>query len=70
VYFVSEVLSPSKKKLHIVGEGTICCIDGLKEASALFSVIPYHSTFFSASQGYNKEQRSHRKSWEVSCGAQ
>jgi hypothetical protein len=29
VYFVSEVLSLSKKKLHKDGEGTICCISGL-----------------------------------------
>jgi hypothetical protein len=46
---------PIEEKLYKVGEGTICCIDGLKVASALFLVIPYHSTFFSTSQGYNKE---------------
>jgi hypothetical protein len=54
VYFISKVLSPSKKNYR-VGEGTTCCIDGLQKASTLFPVIPYHSTFFSASQGHNKE---------------
>jgi hypothetical protein len=29
VYFVFEVLSLSNKKLHRIGEGIVCCIDGL-----------------------------------------
>jgi hypothetical protein len=54
VYFVSEVLSASKKNYR-VREGTICCTNGFQEASALFSSIPHHSTFFTTSQGYNEE---------------
>jgi hypothetical protein len=64
VYFVSEVLSASKKNYR-VGEGTICCTNGFQEASALLQNIPYHSTFFTTPQGYNEKHRSHRKSWKV-----
>jgi hypothetical protein len=54
-----------KGKLHKVGEGTICCTDGIQKASALFPDVPYHSTFFATSQGYNEKQRSYMKSWKV-----
>jgi hypothetical protein len=55
VYFVSEVLSVSKKKLYRVREGTICCTNCFQEASTLFSSIPHHSTFFTTSQGHNEK---------------
>jgi hypothetical protein len=68
VYFVSKVLSLSKK-LHIIGEGIVCCVDGLQKASALLSSIPYNSPFITTSEGYNEKQRSHRKNWKMGCRA-
>jgi hypothetical protein len=54
-----------KKELHRVGEGTICCIDDFQEASALFLVLPYNSTFVSTLKGHHKKQRSYMKGWQV-----
>src|SRR5688572_12955511 len=48
VYFVSEVLR--------IGEGTVCCIDGLQEASALFPSISYNGAFITTLKGHNEEQ--------------
>jgi hypothetical protein len=67
VYFVFEVLSPSKK-LHRVGEGTVCCIDGLQEASALLSSISHNSAFIATPEGHNEEQRSYRKDRKMGRG--
>jgi hypothetical protein len=58
VYFVSEVLSLSKKNIRI-GEGVVCCVNGLQEASALFSSISHNCSFVTASEGHNEEQRSY-----------
>jgi hypothetical protein len=49
MYFVSEVLSPLERNYR-AREGTICYVDGLQKASALFEVIPHHSTFVLTSQ--------------------
>ena len=58
VYFVSEVLSPSKKNytelekvLHAV----------------LLPSIPHNSTFITTPEGYNEERRSSRKSQKMGC---
>jgi hypothetical protein len=59
-----------EKRLHRVGEGTICCTDVLQKALALFPVIPHHSTFISTSQGHHKKQRSYRKSCKMGCRAE
>jgi hypothetical protein len=67
VYFVSEVLSLSKKKYRI-GEGVVCCLNGLQEASALLSGVPYNCPFISAFERYYEEQRSYWKDWKVGCG--
>jgi hypothetical protein len=69
VYFVSEVLSLSKKKLYRIGEGVVCCVNGLQEASALFSSISHNCSFVTASEGHNEEQRSYWKDWKMGCGA-
>jgi hypothetical protein len=69
VYFVSEVLSLSKKKLYRIGEGVICCVNGLQEASALFSSISHNCSFITASEGHNEEQISYLKDWKMGCGA-
>jgi hypothetical protein len=58
VYFISEVLSLSKKNYR-VGECIVCCVDGLQETSALLSSISYNSTFNTTSEGYNEKQRSY-----------
>jgi hypothetical protein len=44
-----------KEKLYRIGEGIICCVDGLKEASALFSSISYNCPFITTSKGHNEE---------------
>jgi hypothetical protein len=54
VYFVSEVLSASKKNYTEL-EKVLYAILGFQEASALFSSIPHHSTLFTTSQGHNEK---------------
>jgi hypothetical protein len=44
-----------KEKLYRVGEGVICRIDGLKEASTLFPSISYNCSFVTTSEGLNEE---------------
>jgi hypothetical protein len=44
-----------QEKLYRIGEGVICCVDGLKEASALFSRISYNCSFITTSEGHNEE---------------
>jgi hypothetical protein len=44
-----------KEKLYEIGEGIICCVDGLQEASALFSSISYNCSFITTSEGHNEE---------------
>jgi hypothetical protein len=58
VYFVFEVLSFIKEKLYRIGEGVVCCVNGLQEASTLFSSISHNCSFITASEGHNEEQRS------------
>jgi hypothetical protein len=55
VYFVSEVLSLSKKKLHRIGEGVVCCVNGVQEASALLSSISHNCSFITTPEGYHEE---------------
>jgi hypothetical protein len=54
-----------KEKLYKIGEGVVCCLNGLQEASTLFSSIPYNCSFITASEGYHEEQRSYWKNWKV-----
>jgi hypothetical protein len=50
-----------KEKLHRIGEGSVCCIDGLQEASALLPSRSYNSAFITTLKGHNEEQRSNMK---------
>jgi hypothetical protein len=54
VYFVSEVLSLSKKNYTEL-EGAICCVDGLQEASTLLSSISYNCSFVATFGRHNEE---------------
>jgi hypothetical protein len=65
VFFVSEVLSHSKKKLYRIGEGIICCVDGLQEALALFSSISHNCSFVTTPKGHYEEQGSYWKDWQM-----
>src|SRR5688572_22107072 len=58
-----------KEKLYRIGEGVVCCVNGLQEASALFSSISRSCSLITASEGYYEEQRSYWKDWKVGCGA-
>jgi hypothetical protein len=66
VYFVSEVLSLSKK-LYRIGQGDVCCVNGLQKTSALFSSISHNCSFITASEGHYEEQRSYWKDWKMGC---
>jgi hypothetical protein len=44
-----------KEKLYRIGEGAICCVDGLHEASALFSSISYNCSFVATFERHNEE---------------
>jgi hypothetical protein len=57
-----------KEKLHRIGEGIVCCIDGLQEASTLLSSISYNSAFITTPQRHNEEQRCYRKDWKMGLG--
>jgi hypothetical protein len=59
-----------KEKLYRIGEGAVCCFNGLQEASTLFSSIPYNCSFITAFEGYYEKQRSYWKDWKVGCGTQ
>jgi hypothetical protein len=59
-----------KEKLYRIGEGAICCLNGLQEASTLVSGIPYNCSFITAFEGYYEEQRSYWKDWKVGCRTQ
>jgi hypothetical protein len=52
---------PIKEKLHSIGEGIVCCIDGLQEALTLLSSISYNSAFITTLKGHNEEPRSNMK---------
>jgi hypothetical protein len=43
-----------KEKLHKTGEGAICCVDGLQEASTLLSSIQYNCSFVTTSKRHNE----------------
>jgi hypothetical protein len=58
-----------KDKLYRIGKGVVCCVNGLQEASALFSSILHNCSFVTASEGHNEEQRSYWKDWKMGCGA-
>jgi hypothetical protein len=59
-----------KEKLYRIGEGVVCHLNGLQEASTLFSSIPYNCSFITALEGYYEKQRSYWKDWKVGCGTQ
>jgi hypothetical protein len=46
---------PIKEKLHRIGEGTVCCIDGLQEALTLLPSISYNSAFIATLKVHNEE---------------
>jgi hypothetical protein len=50
-----------KAPVYFVSEGTICCIDGLQEASTLLPSISHNSAFITTPEGHNEEQRSYMK---------
>jgi hypothetical protein len=54
-----------KEKLHRIGEGVVCCVNGLQKASALLSILTYNSPFITTSEGHNEKQRSYRKNWKM-----
>jgi hypothetical protein len=59
-----------KEKIYRIGEGIVCCVNGLQKALALLSSISYNSPFITTSEGYNEKQRSYRKNWKMGCGTQ
>jgi hypothetical protein len=59
---------PIKEKLHRIGKGTVCCIDGLQEALALLPSISHNSAFFTTPERHNEEQRSYKKDRKMHRG--
>jgi hypothetical protein len=55
------------EKLYRIGEGVVCCLNGLQEALALLSGFPYNCSFISAFERYYEEQRSYWKDWKVAA---
>jgi hypothetical protein len=56
-----------KGKLYIIGEGVVCGVNGLQEASTLFPSISHNCSFITAFEGYNEEQRSYWKDWKMAA---
>jgi hypothetical protein len=44
-----------QEKLYRIGEGAICYVDSLQEASALLSIISYNCSFITTSEGHNEK---------------
>jgi hypothetical protein len=44
-----------KEKLHRIGEGAICCANGLQKASTLLSSLSYNSPFITTSERHNEK---------------
>jgi hypothetical protein len=57
-----------KEKLYRIGKGVVCCINGLQEASALLSGVPYNCPFNPSFERYYEEHISYWKDWKVGCG--
>jgi hypothetical protein len=58
-----------KEKLYKIGEGAICCVNGLQKASTLLSSISHNCSFITAFEEHYEEQRSYCKDWEMGCRA-
>jgi hypothetical protein len=67
VYFVSEVLSTSKKNYTELEKVLYDVLMASRKLRHYFQALPYHSTLFTTPQGHNKKQRSQRKSWKMGC---
>jgi hypothetical protein len=44
-----------KEKLYKIGEGVVCCVNGVQEASALFPSILHNCSFITTPEGYHEE---------------
>jgi hypothetical protein len=49
---------PIIEELHRIGEGTVCCIDGLQKASTLLPSISYNSAFITTPEGHNENREA------------
>jgi hypothetical protein len=68
VYFISKVLSPSKKNYTELEKVLYVVLMASRKLWHYFQ--SYHSTFFSASQRHNKKQRSYSLQEELGSGLQ
>jgi hypothetical protein len=55
IYFVSEVLSLSKKNYTELEKVCVRCVNGIQKASTLFSSISQNCSFVTAFEGHNEE---------------
>jgi hypothetical protein len=53
--FCLQTFKLIKEKLYRIGEGAICCVDGLQEALALLSSISYNRSFVATFERHNEQ---------------
>jgi hypothetical protein len=70
VYFISEVLSPSKKNYTEMEKVLYAVLMASRKASALLPSIPHNSAFITTPEGHNEEQSSYRKGRKMGCKTQ
>jgi hypothetical protein len=69
VYFVSEVLSLSKKKYTELEKVLYVVLMASRKLRHYFSSISHNCSFVTASEGHYEKQRSYWKDWKMGCGA-
>jgi hypothetical protein len=71
LYFVSEVLSLSKKNYTELEKVLYAVLMASRKLRHYFQAyISYNSPFITTSKGYNEKQRSYRKNWKMGCVTQ
>jgi hypothetical protein len=66
VYFISEVLSPSKKNYMELKKVLYAVLMASRKLRHYFQASR-NSAFITTPEGYNEEQRSYRKSQKMGC---
>jgi cell division protein FtsL len=67
VYFVSDVLSLSKKNFTELEKVLYVVLMASRKTSALFSSISHNCSFVTTFEGHYEEQRSYWKDWKMGC---
>jgi hypothetical protein len=65
VYFISEVLSPSKRNYTELEKVLYAVLMASRKLRHMFPSISYNSAFITTLKGHNEEQGSNMKGWKM-----